>query len=208
MAFDLAEIRTRVRDRAGLTTTDTLVTEAVLTRIINAGLNTLALEADWPWLRVKTDLTTVAGQAEYDPPALWLRTISLTHSDTGEPLARRHVKVLDRIPATSTGRPFQYAVDGGKITLRYTPNGVLTLVHRYVKSEPTLVDADDTPLLPEAYGQGLIEWCAAKAYTMKKDVERTQEAKLDYAAWLKRARDNINQGREPLRVEVRPGSEF
>ncbi|HYF46988.1 MAG TPA: hypothetical protein VD926_12300 [Acidimicrobiales bacterium] len=208
MAYDVAALKTRIRDRAGLTTSDSLVTSAVLLRLINAGLNTIALEADWPWLRVKTTLTTVAGTDEVSPPSLWLRTISLTHADTGEPLVRRHIKVLDRVPSTTQGRPYLYAVDGGKLTLRYTPNGAYSLVHRYVKSETELVADEDVPLLPEAYSQGLVEWCAAKALTMKKETERAQEAKMDYGAWLKRARDNINQGREPLRVEVRPGSEF
>lgn len=202
MGLTLTEFRTAVYERTGLISTDTLVTTTVLDRLINRGLQRVAIEADWPWLQV-ADTWAIDAASEVSPTGL-LRIVSLVHSDTGEPLARHPVRLLHRVPTTITGRPTLYGIFAGSVHFRYAPSGAFTLNRLYVKNEPTLAGAG-TSLVPEEFSQGVVEWVSAKALTLKRDFDRAQEAKADYKAWVLAARDNINQGREPLRVTPRPG---
>lgn len=207
MAYDLTDLRAQVSERAKVANSS-LVTTTVLDRAINRALHQISLERDWPWLYVPGTLAVVAGTVEYTPPALWRRTAVLTHQDTGETLVRRHIRVIDTIPPTVTGRPYLYAVSGGLITIKPYPALSETLIHRYIKTEPTLVNAGDTPLIPEAYCRGIVEYAAIKIFQVTSQTTLAQEAKADYQAWLNTVKDDVNQSRDSMRVEVRPSSWF
>lgn len=204
-----AELITLIRDRAELDTNHSALTDTVLLRWINQGLNRLSLIADWPWLRAtETNSSAIAGTEQLTLPTGWLRTILLTHVDTAEPLGRAHLKMIRRILPSQQGRPQVYAADGSRVFIRPVPNAAFSFVHDYVRSEPALGSTSASPLLPDAYNQMLIEWVAAKAFQKDRKTDKAQDAKADFFAAVKDARDNINQGREPLSISVRPGAWF
>lgn len=200
----LSDLETAVLDRTGYLSTDSLLTTAVLDRFINRALFAFSLGGDWPWLYVNE--TKALSTATFTPTSGWRRTVDLVHQDTGEPLVRRAVRVLDQIPATITGRPSLYAISGGVVNVRVVPDGPYNLTHRYIRTEPPV--ASGNVLTPWEQSDPIVHLAAAKAFTLKKDMVRAQEAKVDYATALRRIKDDINQGRELLRVEVRPGSAF
>ncbi len=205
MAFDMTEIIARVRDRAELDATSTLMTSTVLMRMINQALEQVSLEADWPWLRASVSAVTVANTRTIALPTGWIRTLSLVETATGDSLVRRPVRKLDE--EVSTGRPYMYAVDGNVLSVAPIPATVYTYTHRYVRSEPVITDATGgVPLIPQVYSQGIVEWAAIKAFQRTKQVDKAATALTDYQQWLTRVRDNVNQGKEPLRVEPRPGA--
>lgn len=208
MAWDGAEIITRVRDRAELDVNHSALTDAVLLRLVNAGLQRLALAADWPWLRATETNSVAAGAEQLTLPTGWIRTLLLTHSDIAEPLTRAHLKVIRRVLVTDVGRPSLYAADGSRVFIRRVPDGAYDFIHDYVRTEPALVGTDGVPLIPEAYSQMLVEWVAVKAFQKDRKTDEAIEAKADFYAALKDARDNINQGREPLTITPRPGGWF
>lgn len=203
-----ADFRTAIRDRAGLTTGDTLVTDMVLNRLIVRALDQVTREADWPWLQVASTLAFSAGDASKASPAGLLRVTALHHTDTGEPLTRHPLRILYRTPTSIRGRASSYAIFAGSIHVRLVPAEAETFGILYVRSEPAVADDSTAYLLPDGDSQGAVEWAAAKALTMKREFDRAMEAKADYKAWLKRTLDNINMGKEPLRVEPRPGAAF
>ncbi len=206
MAYTTAELITALEDRAELDPNSVLMTAAVKLRLINRALAQVTLEADWPWLRSSASAVSVAGTATLVLPTGWIRSLALTETVTGEPMLRRPVRILDR--NTGRGRPYLYAVDGSVLTLSPTPDAVYTYTHRYLRSEPVLA-AGETPLMPEVYSQGIIEWAAIKAFQRTQaDPAKVTQAVLDYKEWLTRAKDNINQGREMLRIEPREGAWF
>lgn len=208
MAFDGAEIITRVRDRAQLDANNSALTDPVLLRLINAGLQRLSLVADWPWLRATENNSLAAAAQQLTLPTGWLRTILLTHSDTAEPLTRAHLKIVRRVLVTDTGRPSIYAADGSRVFIRRVPSAAYTLIHDYVRSEPALASTAGVPLITDAYAQMLVEWVAVKAFQKDRKMDEAVEAKADFFAAMKDARDNINQGREPLTITPRPGGWF
>ncbi len=205
MAHNLGTLRARVKARVASTPGDSLLTDAQINDFINRALQNFSLEQDWPWQKtVETRVVTV-GADSFAVPTGWYRTESITHQDTGWPLERRAPKYLDRV--LGQGRPEFWAPFGaGTILLRYAPDQTYSLTHRYMKLEPTLSADGDAPLVPEAFSQAIVDWAAYQALTLGNSVSRAQAAMVDYIASLKRIRDNNNQGAEPLRITVRPGS--
>lgn len=206
MANTLADIRLKVRDRGAFSATDTKLTNAVLDRAINAALAQVSREADWQWLRTSATLTSIVGTADYAVPAGWIRTASLNDIETGTALVRRPVRVLDR--DVNQGQPHYYALEGSSITLGPTPSDVRSYKHRYVREEPTLVADGDTPLIPEGYSQCVVSWAVRLLCSSVREMDRSLEASKEYAEDIRRIKDNINIGREPLRIEPREGAWF
>ncbi len=197
-----------IRDRAELDANHTSLTNTVLLRWLNQGLSRISLIADWPWLRATETNSVVAGAETLTLPTGWLRTILLTHADTAEPLTRAHLKVIRRVLPSDRGRPTIYAADGSRVFIRRAADGAYSFIHDYVRSEPALAAVGDTPLIPDPYNQMLIEWVAVKALQNDRKADKAQDAKADFLAAVKDTRDNINQGREPLSITVRPGGWF
>lgn len=203
-----SDFRTAIRDRAGLTTGDSLVTDTVLNRIIVRALDQVTREADWPWLQIASTLAFSAGDASKASPTGLLRVAALQHTDTGDPLTRHPLRILYRTPTSVRGRASSYAIFAGSIHVRAVPDVAETFGILYVRSEPAVADDSTAYLVPDGDSQGPVEWAAAKVLSMKREFDRAQEAKADYKAWVKRTLDNINMGKEPLRVEPRPGGAF
>lgn len=200
-----AVLITLIRDRAELDVNHSSMTDTVLLRWINQGLGRISLVADWPWLRATETATLAAAATQLPLPTGWLRTLLLTHDDTAEPLVRAHLKMIRRVPVADTGRPTIYAADGSRVLIRRVPERAYTFTHDYIRFEPALATTSDSPLIPDAYNQMLVEWVAVKAFQKDHKMDDAQEAKADFAACVRDAKDNINQGREPLSVNVRPG---
>lgn len=207
MTYAASDLITAIRDRAELDANSTLMTDAVLLRLLNRALAQVSLEANWPWLRTSESAVSVAGTATLTLPTGWLRTLSLTETVVGEPLVRRPARIIDRMGTEHPGRPYLYSAEGSVITLGPTPDAVYTYTHRYLRSEPVLTTG--APLIPEAYSQGVVEWAAIKAFQKTQaGAEKVAQAVADYRDWLVRTRDNINQSAETLRVEPREGAWF
>lgn len=208
MAWNLNEIIARALDRASANSTNTNLPTATCTRMVNQALDEVSLEADWPWLRTVETLTTAAGasilqNATQAGSKNFLRTVDLVDTSNGQALTRRKVAILDRV--IWSGRPQLYSVGGQIITVKPIPDGVYTLQHRYVQAEADLVNGTDVPLVPEIYGRGVVLYTANLMAIKISQPNTAAACAADYQAWVKRARGHINQGREPLRVEPRPG---
>lgn len=202
----LTTLISRVRTKGNFKTTDTRLTDAVLTGIINEALEQSALDRDWPWLLKKETITTVSGTSEVAVPADYLRTFSISDSVSGYPLPTRSVIEMDQ--SIGSGRPTAYNEYGGFLLLKPIPNGVYTFTHRYVRTEVTLATGADTPLIPLAMSAGVVDWAVKLASEEIKATEAALVAERRYVAWLKRADDNLKRTKEPVRVRVRPGSLF
>ncbi len=202
----LTQLLARVRTKGNFKSSDTRLTDAVLTGIINEALEQSALDRDWPWLLKKEVITTVSGTSEVAVPTDYLRTFSINDATTGYPLSMRSVVELDQ--TIQVGRPTAYNEYGGFILLKPIPNGVYTFTHRYVRVEVTLVSGGDTPMIPLAMSAGVVDWAVKLASEEIKATESALVAERRYAAWLKRADDNLKRTKEPVRVRVRPGSLF
>lgn len=181
--MDLTALRTAVRTRLGVPSTDPQLTDANLTDLVNAANHYLETEWDWPWLETTEDIATVIGTATITPAAGWMRTIDLRISN-GVVLNRRPIEELDFLASAGTGEPRLWCVAGGTITLFPTPSAVLTLKHRYVRSEPDLASGGDTPLVPASFHSAIVEYAAHLAYRRTRSDDKAKIALDAYGTWL------------------------
>lgn len=180
------------------------MTPPKITAAINSALRQVSLEHDWPWLQQTTTLSVVAGTASYPVPSDWLRTIHVTDPSTGDKLLLSSLESLDRL-GTLTGSPSIYCVYANAILLGPTPLASKSLKHRYIRTENTLTNDNSIPLVPVEYEEGVVEYAAFLFLRQLREAARARECWDAYGDWVKRARDNIRQGREPIRVQHRSG---
>ena len=80
MATTLAEMITYVRSQTLVQADD--VSSAVITQMLNAGLNQLSLAFSWPWLQETADLTTVADTQTVALPSDFRKAFVIIENDT------------------------------------------------------------------------------------------------------------------------------
>lgn len=202
----LAQIRAAAQLHGNFQTTDTKLTTSNWTSIINRALRQITLEHDWFWLRTSETLTCTAGTATLTPGTGFLRTLSLTHTDTGLPLSLKDSSELDRI--TRTGRPVYYDIDNATILISPNPDAAYTIKHRFIRVETVLSADGDVPLIPLEMSEGLILYAVQLAFeSIKQHTDALATAK-EYGKWLQRTTDQNARSREPFSIRVRPGGLF
>lgn len=208
MALTLTTLRARALDRVATHAGDTYYTTTRLDLAINAALQQITSEFDWPWLQTSLSFPLVNGVSSYALGATFLRLKSVTLSDIGQPLQQRSISEIDQIIASVTGVPNVYAIFSGNLEVRPTPSAANTLLIRFYQVEPILVNPSDTALIPENYSDGVLDYVAYLLYRGRKEPDKSAEAFTGYRLWVKRTQDNVRQSKEPTRIIVRPGSLF
>lgn len=201
---DLTDLISRVRDRGSFSSADVGLTDTRITTAINAALKQIAAERDWPWLFASETITTADGTATYTPHATWVRTDSIIDSLLGESLVQRQSEEIARY--VSRDRPVCYAVFGDQLLLGPTPDGVYSLIHRYVKKENTLTSGANTPLIPNAFDEGVVEWATMLCHAFARQDTEALSAEGRYKGWLHTVQDTVDRTRRPRRVQVRAGA--
>lgn len=176
--MDLLALRSNVRTRMGVPGNDALITDSVLTQLVNGALHAVEGEFDWPWLEKIATGTLAVSSATQATPADWTRTISVQVGDYPE-LEKADISRLRRM-SPAVGRPEFFAVFGSDLHLRPIPGTALTFSHLYIGQEPDLVANADTPLLPATYHHALIEFAA---YLGFRRTGNAVEAGAAFAAW-------------------------
>lgn len=203
----LSDLRTRLRDRLAAHTNDTFLTSARLDSAVNTALQKSTTAHDWPWLQTTETITTVIATDTYDVADDFLRTNSITVTSTGAVLEARSMKIIRQV--VGSGSPADtYAIYGSKIYLRPIPSAIDTLTHDYYRVENTLLSDSDFSLVPDPFADGIVEYAAYLMFRATRELDKADEALSAYRTWVKDSQDNLKQTREPLRISVRPGSEF
>lgn len=203
----LSDFRTRLRDRLASHVQDTFLTSTRLDAAINVALQKSTTTHDWPWLQTTTTITTVVGTDTYAVPADFLRTNSITVTTTGEVIEVRAMKVIRQIVSAATP-PEVYSIYAGSVYLRPIPSVIQTLTHDYYRIENTLLSDSDASLVPDPFADGIVEYAAYLLFRVTRELDKADDALAAYKMWVKDTQDNLKQTREPLRISVRPGSEF
>lgn len=167
--MELSDIRTEVRDRAGLDSSDAMLTDAVLTRLINASLREVSNIRDWDWLMARETISTVVGTTVYDRAADAKTSTRLT-VPIGEDTRLLRL-VTPRAAAAYerySGRPAVWYVQAGQIFIYPKPSKVYDLTHDYIATETALANATDEPLIPD-YAIDLVIIKAAMKVTARTD---------------------------------------
>jgi len=198
--MQLSDIRTRVRERLGLSTSDTAVTDAILTEFINAANRKIALMHDWPWL-VATDATwtaTVAGTDTYSPATDARKTIYIVVNNE-QLLKYKQPQDLARWESTQ-GMPGNYTWIGNQIKLSPVPQGVYNIEHLYILEVATMSADGDLPEMATAADQwavdALIEYAALLTAQRLRDAELIASTKEEWARTVTMLQDEIRRSKQ------------
>lgn len=185
MTTTLATLRTMVRQRLGLQSTDGRLTDASLTQSINSALNKMATEFNWPWLLTHEEFSTVALQNEYDPPADWVKTMWLKIDNYNFSLTSRQRQDLIQFD-TSVGIPGSFAIWEQKIWLSPAPDtNAYTVQHSYLRKENTLTADGDTVLCPDQYIDIVVIYTAIFESRRMKDSGLEDQLLTDKKEWIR-----------------------
>jgi hypothetical protein len=209
---NLSQMRLAVLDRLGVSPADTFYTAQQLNGFINEALSAVSNEEYWPWAQGAETLTTVAGTASYAPlDATWNATKALYISGF-DPMTLCSLQEVDAI--TVQGQPVQYAVFQEKLILSPTPDGVYSITHQYMKSEPDLTSDTSTPLMPSEFHWAIVAFAAHLAHMRAGEVDyyrgnitgKAAASLQEYRQWVDRMRAARRRSTAPLRPRIRPGS--
>ena len=201
--MDLAALRAAVNQRTGIAF-DT----GALNSLVNEAVTTVASEADWPWLNGSEVFLTLAGVTRYPMPTGWTRTRSV--SANGNEVRSASIRDLDTFDTrTFDTRSFAthtFTVDEDELVLLPELPVSVTVTHRFVRSEPTLVNDTDVPLLPAHFHPALVAYGSYLVLQRKDEARRAEMCRIDYERWIKRMRDDVSRKRGPVRIRVRDGA--
>lgn len=178
-----AELKTELRTRIGVPTDDSLFTTTVLGQLVNAALQHIAVDRDWPWLEQEATITTANGDDSYAVPANWMRTLHVVGAG-GVPLERTAIERLDYM--NGSGSPRFYGVFSDEVVVRPTPTAIENLKHRYIGTEPALSADGDTPLMPTGYHYAIVAFAAYLAYRRTGNMPEAGAAMAEYETWRER----------------------
>lgn len=177
---------------------------AAQTAWINAALDHIASERDWPWLEGTATFNTAAGTAQYSLPADWQRTRVLLVG--GDPA--HFVNVAEGDDWTDwdqTEARWSYTIDADNITIYPTPGAVVACTHRYVKTETALSGDSDEPLLPARYHWAAIHLAASFEFLRMGDMPRAAVHQQQYDQMFKRMVRSSHKTQGPYLARIRPG---
>lgn len=191
--MDLTALETAVRTRLGVPSTDALYTNTVLDALINASLHQFASEADFSWLEASETISTSNGTQNYSVNANARRTISIK-SSSGVVLKETSLDELDWWGAPQ-GDPRLFAFLGSSIYVVPVPvtGTTPTLTHRYVRNEVDLSSGTDTPIVPTAYQQAIVEHAAYLAFRRAGNAQEAGAALAAYSRWVEVAKSHSNR---------------
>lgn len=115
---------------------------------------------------------------------------------------------LDAEDVQSVRGSYGYSVTGSTITIYPTPSGVQTVTVRYVRSEPSVADDDDEPLLPDRF-KPMIAALAA-AYVCERENDPRSSFYRNQARDLLRAMEKaaLHKVRRGQQIRVRQGAPY
>jgi hypothetical protein len=206
----LLQFRTAIAERIGVELSPT-----ALNRLVNFALKEVATVDQWPWLTNSTTFTTVADQAAYTLGVTDVANIIQVSEVGGTVLDPLSLADADSYAYNASlpiafGDGAYYALDGATIRIIPTPTDASTTIRvRYMRTEPTLVADGDTPLMPEALDQMVVELASYQAlnrFPEKHLVEQAGRALDNYKRLLSGAkRTYLRRRGGPLTPRIRPG---
>lgn len=181
----LATLRASVLARIGAPTGDSFHTTARLNEQINSALQYVSSLGDWEWLEASETLTTASGTDTYTVSANALRTIDIV-DPTGNPLVRKPIDELEYMPggAAQSATVRFFANYKNTVILRPVPSAIIALKHRYVTVEPVLSGDSDTPLMPAAWQNSIIDRAVYLSEFAAGNVAMAQAADKSFTDWI------------------------
>jgi hypothetical protein len=188
-----------VKNRMGISssTTDPLLTDAVIQQQLQFSIDDIAGEYDWPWLSETASVNFSSGTAA--PPSGYRK---ITHLElNGQQIP--HYDLADVLHAQPV-QPGWYIEDE---TLKSFPSGITqtgVTVH-FLKRENLVGDSNISPVLPQEFHQVWVVRAAWYCSSIRRDQTLKSELGAEYDQAIRRMRDDISRFAGPRQVVNRRG---
>lgn len=149
--LNLTQLRAHVRSLTGIQST-AIVSDADIDIFINEAYQEINREADWPFLRAQTTLTTSSNVATYSLPAGVSENAIASVAILSNDVNRRQLRPRSRYSTDDSpgpyliGRPKEYSVWDGVVELYPTPDASETINIRYFSEIANLSSGSDVPV--------------------------------------------------------------
>lgn len=174
--MQLSAFRSAIETRTGVSSSDGSITTAVKTEFVNSALRRVQNEKDWYWLEDTETVAFVNADDAYTVSGV--RTIAVVDASGNELENEPFLKVLRNVGSAAV--PVMYARYGDTIKVRPTPNTSGNLTHYFVNAETALSADSDTPLMPSAFDDAVIEYAC---YLVNLRLGRPDAAAANLAAY-------------------------
>jgi len=191
MSTTLAQLKTKVIHKLGETSDDGMLDN--LLESINAGLQQMATEYDWPWLVQATTISTVAGTTDYNLPTGTTRIRELIYRDN--PLTDVQLAELVRYNQINGGEPALFYIQNSTIKIAPIPNGAYDIYTEYVVTENVLSSDSDTIKCPDHYADLVAVYATIEEAKRRKDQVAVNIWEASKKDWILRIRDNIQRSK-------------
>ena len=190
--------------------TDPLFTDASVTEAINEALTAISLEHPWPWLETKATITGGTNPIDMSDDAVFttglVRDIKSVFID-GREVDRSSLDDIDLAGARDTAAAWSYAIWGDDLVTYPEHSASNSIVVRYYRNEPLLVDDTDEPLMPAPYHYAIVHKAASICFESLDDQSSAILHEARSRLMLDKMEANaLRKRRGPHGVRVRSGS--
>lgn len=169
-----------VRGRYGIPDDDGLLTSTAINALIDRAVKQVELEHDWPWLETSETITTANGTSTYAVASNYVSTISCRIEEAA-PMLQWTIDEADHWGVANTGTPKAYAFDGRLLRFVPTPGSVLSVKHRYLRTETALGSDSAEPLCPEPWIEAVITWTGVLCAERTNQLDQQGARKATYS---------------------------
>ena len=204
-----ASLISQVRNRVNLSSADDRVSDANLLEFVNAAIQDIASQRDWPWNQHVETISVTLDDNTYTPHSLWRTTLSLTLDDPQSTLQKRTWKWTRRIASTDLkGKPAYYTEHAGTIYIFPIPDKAYTLTHRFMMLASNLGSTSNSVDSPDWFDHVIVTRAASYVAQKMRDSEMYQMLETQYKAQLKSFGDEISRSYEPTTISTRRDWEY
>lgn len=172
-------ILSHVRGRFGIPADDGLLDTTTLNTLIDRAVKRVEMAGSWAWLETSEDIATAASTSTYTPGATYVKTISCRIAEAA-PMLRLSIDEADHWGETNTGIPKAYAQIGRQLRFVPTPNAIMTVKHRFLRTETALSGDSSEPLCPEPWIEAVILAVGVLCYERSNELELKGATSAEY----------------------------
>lgn len=204
-----ASLISQVRNRVNLSSADDRVSDANLLEFVNAAIQDIASQRDWPWNQNVETINVALDDNTYTPHSLWRNTLSITLDDPQSVVQKRTWKWTRRIASTDLkGKPAYYTEHAGTLYIFPIPDKAYTLTHRYMMQAQNLGSTSNSVDSPDWFDHVIVTRAASYVAQKMRDSEMYQMLETQYKAQLKSFGDEISRSYEPVTIATRRDWEY
>jgi hypothetical protein len=194
----------QIRNRVNLSSDDLRLGDTELLDFINAAMQDVESQKDWPWRQKIESISVTANDNTYVPAADWRTTLSLTLDDPSAVLQKRTWKWTRRLANTEiTGVPAYYTEHAGSFYLYPIPDAAYTMQHRYLETTDVLGSTSATVANPDWFDNVIVTKAASYVAQKLRDSELYQMLETQYKQQIRSFADDVSRSYEPVTVATR-----